>query len=112
MYKNFLIAIGITILFLGLAIQPSVATVQPKEEIDITPNVDDVEELVAQLRVAINEKLEKYESIPKVADIWEIILNLLNLIVKTVKQFFTIVKLILLFPIALMSVLFFIIFLQ
>jgi len=31
MHKNILTVVGITILFLGLAIQPSVATVQPKE---------------------------------------------------------------------------------
>ena len=37
MPKNILIVVGITILFLGLAIQPSIATVQPKEEINLEP---------------------------------------------------------------------------
>ena len=35
MNKNILTVVGITILLLGLAVQPSIATVQPKEEIDI-----------------------------------------------------------------------------
>ena len=35
MNKNILIAIGITILFLGLSIQPIVAKVQPEKEIDV-----------------------------------------------------------------------------
>ena len=34
MHKNILTVVGITILFLGLAIQPSIATVQPKEKIN------------------------------------------------------------------------------
>ena len=33
MHKNIILVVGITILFLGLTIQPSIATVQPKEEI-------------------------------------------------------------------------------
>ena len=37
MNKNILLVVGITILFLGLAIQPSVAIIQPEEEIDIEP---------------------------------------------------------------------------
>jgi hypothetical protein len=45
MSKNILTVVGITLLFLGLAIQPSIATVQP-EKIDVEP---DVEGLVAQL---------------------------------------------------------------
>ena len=53
------LVIGITILFLGLVIQPSIATVQP-EKIDVEPDVDDVEGLVAQLRVAVNEILQDY----------------------------------------------------
>ena len=68
MNKNLLIAFGITTLFLGLAIQPSLATVQP-EKIDVEP---DVEGLVAQIKIVINEKLEKYESIPKVGGFWDI----------------------------------------
>ena len=35
MYKNILTVVGITILFLGLAIQPSIAIVQP-EYFDVT----------------------------------------------------------------------------
>ena len=38
MHKNIPLVVGITILFLGLAIQPSIATVQPDEEIiDVEP---------------------------------------------------------------------------
>ena len=38
MNKNLLLAIGITILFLGIAVQPSIATVQPEQDIiDIEP---------------------------------------------------------------------------
>jgi len=66
MNKKFLLTVGITILFLGLSIQPSLATVQP-EKIIVESDADDIEELFAQLRIAINEKLEKYESYPKVA---------------------------------------------
>ena len=90
MYKNILTVVGITILFLGLAIQPSIAIVQ-LEKIDSEANVDDVEGLVAQLRDAVNGKLEKFESIPKVANIWEIILNLLEFIVYKVKNFINII---------------------
>ena len=35
MHKNILTVVGITILFLGLAIQPSIATVQPEEKIEV-----------------------------------------------------------------------------
>jgi hypothetical protein len=37
MHKNILTVVGITILFLGLAIQPSLATIQLKEETDFKP---------------------------------------------------------------------------
>ena len=37
MHKNIPLVVGITILFLGLAIQPSVATVQPEKETDVEP---------------------------------------------------------------------------
>jgi len=45
MNKNILICIGITILFLGLAIQPSVATVQPRieKEIQTEEKIIDIE---------------------------------------------------------------------
>jgi len=88
--KNGLVMVVI-LLFVGVTVQPVIATVQP-EKIIVEPNVDDIEGLVAQLRIAINEKLEKYESIPKVANIWEIILRLLDLIGKITKQFWTIVS--------------------
>ena len=81
MFSKNLLAVGITILFLGLAIQPSIATVQP-EKIIVEPNVDDVEGLVAQLKIVINEISEKYESYPKVVGFWDIIDNLLGLIEK------------------------------
>jgi len=71
MHKNILLAVGITILFLGLAIQPSIAIPQLKK-IDVEP---DLEGLVAQLRILINEKFEKYENIPKVANLCNVILN-------------------------------------
>ena len=71
MCKNIILAVGITILFLGLAIQPSIATVQP-EKIDVEP---DVEGLVTQLRVVINEILQDYGYIPKIKTICNIILN-------------------------------------
>ena len=82
MHKNILIAVGITFLFLGLAIQPSIATPQLKK-IDVEP---DIKGLVVQLRVAVNERLEKYESIPKVANIWDIILNLFDLLIKILNK--------------------------
>ena len=37
MYKNILTVVGITILFLGVSVQPSIATVQPKK-IEVEPN--------------------------------------------------------------------------
>ena len=37
MNKNFILAIGITILFLGLVIQPSIATIQQEEKINVEP---------------------------------------------------------------------------
>ena len=77
MNKNILLTVGITFLFLGLAVQPSVATVQPKQ-IDVEPNVDDVEELVVQLRVAVNEILHKYGYNPMVAYLCNYILGILD----------------------------------
>ena len=74
MHKNIPLVVGIIILFLGLAIQPSIATPQLKK-ID---GEQDVEGLVAQLRVAVNEKLEKYESYPKVAGFWDIFWDTVN----------------------------------
>ena len=78
MFSKNLLAVGITILFLGLAIQPSIATVQP-EKIDVEP---DIEGLDAQLKIVINEISEKYESYPKVVGFWDIIDNLLDLLEK------------------------------
>ena len=75
MNKNILTVVGITILFLVLAIQPSVATVQP-EKIDVEP---DVEELVAQLRVAVNEILQEYGHISIIRTLGDKILNISDL---------------------------------
>jgi hypothetical protein len=71
--KNGLV-VGVILLFLGLAIQPSVAIVQP-ESIDVEL---DVEELVAQLRIVINEKLEINESKPILAGFWDIIRDIIT----------------------------------
>jgi len=68
----------VILLFIGVAVQPSIATVQP-EKIDGKP---DIEGAGAQLRIAINEKFENYESKPKLAGFWDIIDNLLGLIEK------------------------------
>ncbi len=35
MNKNFLLAVGITILFLGVSVQPSIAIIQPEEKIEV-----------------------------------------------------------------------------
>jgi len=72
MHKKIITVVGITILFLGLAIQPSIATVQP-EKIDVEP---DVEGLVAQLRVAVNDILQRYGNNPMVRSLCNIILDL------------------------------------
>ena len=74
MNKNLLITIGVIILFLGLAIQPSIATPQLKE-IDVEP---DIEGLVAQLRVVINEILQDYRHIPIVRSLANTILNTIS----------------------------------
>ena len=50
MPKNILTVVGITILFLGLAIQPSIATVQPEEHIRVEPNVKDIHLILEILR--------------------------------------------------------------
>ena len=80
--KNALVMVVI-LLFIGVAVQPSIATVQP-EKIDGKP---DIEGVGAQLRIAINEKFENYESKPKLAGFWDIIDNLLVLLEKILKQF-------------------------
>ena len=76
MNKKILLAVGITILFLGLAIQPSVATVPPKK-IDVEP---DIEGLVTQLRVVINEILQDYSHIPIIRTLGNKIINILSLL--------------------------------
>ena len=78
MNKNIILASGITILFLGLAIQPSVATIQPKN-IDIKPNDDDIEGLVAQIRIVINEILQDYGHIPVIRTLYNKIVDILGL---------------------------------
>ena len=67
--------IGILVLFLGIAIAPCIATVQP-ENIDVEPNVDDIDGLVAQLRVVINEILQKYGYNPMAAYLCNYILGI------------------------------------
>ena len=75
MNKNMILAIGITFLFLGLSIQPSIATPQLKK-IDVEP---DVEGLVAQIRVVINEILQDYGYIPIIRTLGDKILNISDL---------------------------------
>ena len=75
------LVVAVILLFVGVAVQPSIATVQP-EKIIVESDSDDIEGLVAQLRVAVNEKLEKYESYPKVAGFWDIINHLLDILEK------------------------------
>jgi len=76
--KNGLVMVVI-LLFIGVTVQPAIATVQPKE-IDVEPNVDDIEGLVTQLRIVINEILQDYGHIP-------IIRNLCNKIVDVLDSF-------------------------
>ena len=73
------IAVGITILFLGLAIQPSIATVQP-EKIDVEPDINYAKGLVAQLQVVINEILQEYGHIPIIRTLGNIIYNIIVII--------------------------------
>ena len=73
MNNKILTVVGITILFLGLSIQPSIATVQPKGEIVVEP---DVEGLVAQLRVVINKILQTYGHNPIIRSLCNMILDL------------------------------------
>ncbi len=75
MFSKNLLAVGITVLFLGLAIQPSIATVQP-EKLVVEPNVDDIDGLVAQLRVAVNDILQKYGHNPIIRSLCNMILDL------------------------------------
>jgi len=50
MNKNLLLAFGITILFLGLSVQPSIATVQPEQRIPaIIRNKDNLNRLIERL---------------------------------------------------------------
>jgi len=56
MHKNILTVVGITILFLGLAIQPSIATIHPKE-IDVEPDVKDIRSILERFRVNRIEQL-------------------------------------------------------
>ena len=60
MHKNITIIVGITILFLGVGIQPAIA--QP-DIIDFKPENIDKEELTAK----IDEIMEKYGHIPMVS---------------------------------------------
>ena len=93
MHKNILTVVGITILFLGLAIQPSIA-VQP-EKIDVEPNVDDVEGLVAELRIVINEILQEYRYNPMVSYLCNYILGILH---SPIERLYCYLLLILFFP--------------
>ena len=64
MHKNIPLVVGITILFLGLAIPPSIATLQ-QEKIDLEPDVDDIEgnsdywRIYGCVRDLLGNKLEK-----------------------------------------------------
>jgi hypothetical protein len=65
MYKNIRIVVGITILFLGLAIQPSVATVQPKdndvEYVEIITEVCGLSWVKLQTKKLLREQAEKVD---------------------------------------------------
>ena len=60
MHKNLLIAVGISILFLGFAIQSSIATVQPKEiDVEFPSNIEED----CNCNLKFNNILEKYEEL-------------------------------------------------
>jgi hypothetical protein len=71
--KNALV-VGVILLFIGVAVQPSMATVPP-EKIIVEP---DVESLVAQIRIVINEILQDYGHIPIVRSLSNKILGILD----------------------------------
>ena len=71
MHNKALIVIGITILFLGVGVQPALATVQTEKQLD------DVDGLVAQLSFVIDEILQKYGHNPMINSFCNMILNII-----------------------------------
>ena len=67
----------VILLFIGVVVQPAIAIVQP-EKIVIESDVDDVEGLVAELRIVINEILHKYGHIPMIRTQCYKIIDVLN----------------------------------
>jgi hypothetical protein len=60
------LAVAVILLFIGVGIQPAIATVQTEKQ-------KDIEGLVAQIKVLIDEILVKYGDIPIVANICSMI---------------------------------------
>jgi hypothetical protein len=70
-----ILTLGIILLFLGVTVNPAIATVEP--DVDITDK-SDVDELVVQIQNVVNEIQEKYGHIPTVRGLCNVILNTLD----------------------------------
>ena len=79
MHKIIPTVVVITILFLGIAIRPSVEAVQPIK-IDKEPDINNAKELVAQLQVVINGILNDYGHIPIIRTLSNMIYNIIVII--------------------------------
>ena len=79
MNKKYLLAVGITLLFLGVSVQPAIATLQQKDS-DTEPVIYNAKELVAQLQVLINGILHDYGHIPIIRTLANIIYNIIIIV--------------------------------